>query len=141
MSIYDFLIQNQKMMEQIEFAPDGAIEVPPNEFGFSNPDLGMEVVKHQMVFEVDIGQFKVRTKVWIENFSEAADYLKLIKDVEKRREVIELIEENYRQEAELELEMEETNVEEAVSRRDQAKEDFDLIVDTLRDIKSAWKIP
>jgi hypothetical protein len=101
----------------------------------------MEVVKHQMVFEVEIGQFKVRTKVWIENFGEAADFLKLIKDIEKRREVIELIESNYREEAEFNLEVEESNVEEATSRRDQAKEDFDLIVDTLRDIKTAWKIP
>jgi hypothetical protein len=131
MSIYDFLVQNQGMMEQIEFAADGAIEVPPNEFGFSNPSLEMEVVKHQMVFEVDIGQFKVRTKVWIENFAESVE----------RSEVIELIETNYREEASLQVELEESNVEEATSRRDQAKEDFDLIVDTLRGIKTAWKIP
>ena len=141
MNVYDFLVQNQDIMDKIEFSKDGAIEVPPSEFGFSSPDVQMEVSKHQMVFEVKIGQFRIRTKVWIENLAESAEYLKLVQNVDKRQEVIELIENNYREEAQLEFEIEKTNVEEAVARRDEAKKDFDLIVDTLRDIKTTWKIP
>jgi len=141
MSIYDFLVQNEDVLSQIEFSADGTIEVPPNEFGFSNSDVEMEVVKHEMIFSVDIGHFRVSTKVWIDNIGEAADYLKQIKDPDKRKEVIELIEENYRDEAQLQLELEESNVEETTSRRDQARKDLDTVVDTLREIKSAWKIP
>ena len=116
-----------------------ALDMPQDYIQMQITDFVQDVKLPVQIKEELNDKLKLAVQWHLEKFVKL--YLKLIKDVEKRREVIELIEENYRQEAELELEMEETNVEEAVSRRDQAKEDFDLIVDTLRDIKSAWKIP
>lgn len=141
MSLYDFLTNNQSILQEITFGPDGAIEVSPEEFGFDDSTLEMEVIKHQMVFEISVGQFKMRTKVWIDNLSSAANHVKKITDIEKRKEVIELIESHYREDAQLELEVAEANVEESKALLAEAQKDFDLVVDTLREIKTAWKIP
>lgn len=140
-TIFDFVMKNANILEEIYSNEKGEISVEPSEFDFGHDDVVVDVEEADMVFSVSVGDLKLVTRVNIDNMGAVSKFIKDIKDPNKRESVIEMIEDSYRGEAESSVETARERVADAQVVYDAAKQDFDTVVDALGDLKKNWNIP
>lgn len=139
-TIFDFVTNHAKEIEQLAIDGD-EVRIPIDEYDFSHPDLQVDTSGDGVTFTVEVGPFKLVTTVDIDNLSDATKHLKAVNCQDKRREIIEAIEEKYRNEAESERDQAEEEMNEAKQKLDDSQKDFDNVVDALGDLKGAWSVP
>ena len=142
MNIFDFVTQNQSSLEQLVVGDDGEIELPVDQYDFSHPDVTVVTDDDDdIVFELTVGMFTLRTRIGLNNLQDAIQYIKKASTPGLRREVVEAIETKYRGEAESNRDLALEEVKEAQSHLATAQQAFDEIVDSLQELKGAWNVP
>ncbi len=141
MSIFDFVTNNADLLEKLYANPKGEIDVELAEFNFAHSDMEVEVDGPRLVFSVQVGALKLVTSVDIDNLRDAVQEIVKIADVNIRITVLETIEDAYRDDAQTAINVAENRLTDAMNRRDEAKKDFDTVVDSINELKGAWNIP
>lgn len=141
MGIFDFVVNNSDLLEKLYANPKGEIDLEATDFDFSHGDLEVDTEGTKMIFSVAVGNLTMRTIVSIDNLADVVREIRNIQDVDKRQTVLETIESQYRDDAQVAMDEAETSLQDAQDARDAAKKDFDLIVDSINDLKGAWNIP
>jgi hypothetical protein len=140
-NLFDFIVKNAAMLEDLILTDDGNVVIPVDDFDFSHDDLEIEVDNKAIVFKVTVGGFDLTCTVDIDNLKDSVDSLKKVKSPDTRREIFEMIEDTYRAEAEESRDAAQTAKAEAEAEYKKAQEDFDTVVDSLQVLKGAWGIP
>lgn len=141
MNIFDFVTQNQSVLEQLVVGDDGEIEIAPDQYDFAHPDVTVSTDDDDIIFELTVGMFTLRTKVGLDGLQDAIKHIKKARTTSLRREVIEAIETKYRSDAESNRDLAAEEVVEAQSHLASAQKAFDSIVDTLQELKASWNVP
>ncbi len=141
MGLFDFVVNNADLLEKLYANPKGEIDLDLDDFDFSHSDLQVKIDGARLLFSVEVGNLKLMTSVDIDNLADAVKAIRAISDVDLRVTVLETIEDAYRDDAKVAIDLAEQNLSDAQSRHDAAKKDLDMIVDSINDLKGAWNIP
>jgi hypothetical protein len=140
-SLFDFILNNKDTLENLIVDKEGNIDLDPDDFDFSHPDVTVETEDVSIIFSIEVGLFTLRSVITIDNLGDCTDKLAQITNVDTRKKVVEMLEDTYRNEAEMAYDMARDNLSEAQRQVTEAKSDYDCVVNSLNDLKKTWSIP
>lgn len=141
-SLFDFIIQNASQVEALITLCNGdEIEIAPDEFDFSHPDLQFEWGSNRsMKFVIKIGAFAVLTNVLTSDLKSIMPYLGRVSSPTVREAIIHNIEDEMLTSSEDEVESAANSLTEAQAAMVEATENMNTIKSALQLIKQKWGI-
>jgi len=142
MTLFEFIVKNQSMLEKLDFDSDESenISIDASEFDFSHPDLDLEIEENLFIFSVKIGNYKVSTMVAEDNLQENLANIKKIVDSGIREELVLAIEEDMLSGIQDQYENAEATLSTAQAEFDEVVKMQKSVKGSLGEIKTEWGI-
>jgi len=147
MDIFDFIVNHQDEIEELEKADEGEILVDADGFDFSHSDIQFEVGKEDddtgetIRFFVEAGKYRVVCEMAYDELLSNIDTLTQISDPDLRQKVVEAIENEIEPAASEELDLAKDEVTNAKDLLKEAEEKYNGVKDTLAKLKGEWGVP
>ena len=140
MGTFDFIVKNSKTLAELDINKDGCFNFEFNDFDFSYPDLAVTCEDGFLMFNVTAGEFELMCMVESHDIPKAIDHISRISSATARRNVIEALEGEFREDTEALKKDAEDALAGAQVDFDEAKQNFDEFLDAMRRVKGAWGI-
>lgn len=139
MNLFEFVIKNLSILESI-YTDSGEISIPPDQFDYSHPGLLCEESTIQLIFFVDVGGFRLVTKITPKEMANNMKYVRAISDPDVREYVVQAMEGEIMESVMAEAENNEVALSEAQSAKKESDEKLDSLRAALGAIKNHWNI-
>jgi len=142
MTLLEFLVKNQSMIEKLDFDPEDSanVSVDVSDFDFSYADLELERDENFFTFKVKAGNYTVSTMVGGDDLYTNLASIKKIADTGIREELVLFIENGILSDIQDQYENATATLSTAQAEFNELVKTQKEVKDSLREIKKEWGI-